>query len=360
MKKIIYGLTVILAVLCLFVLGSCDEHEHNGEAWGGDVTHHWYVCDTCNSPFGMAEHDYEEAMNDNLEVVKTCKTCGYSYVAENIPEHEHTYSESLSYNDAFHYKTCTYDGCLIQSEKAEHSFGTPEIVQETGKITKTYPCEICEYKKLETITVDTVIKDDTSWNLAFENLELKNYQMTVSFKENGTPAFKNECVITDDGAYVSYDDGARIIYTKKNADGAYDLYRKEGSEPWVHTVDAEGEFYFSFVREATLQITYEENYNKFTYNSETGEYTCAENIECIAYHLDGTQYSNKMFCFNNVVKVADGKISHIECDYYFEGNENTSRTQSFIYYNIGMAEFEIPESVKSSAVNGENLNGNIE
>lgn len=362
MKKVvasILGLT--LAVSSLFTLAGCEEHEHTGKTWGGDNTHHWYVCDVCEAAYETDEHDYEETM-DGLDIVKTCKTCGYSYVAESIPEHEHTYDDTFSYNEAFHFKTCTFEGCLVQDEKAEHLFGTPEIVQETGKITKTYQCQSCDYEKVETITIDTVIKDESAWNLAFDNLELKNFQMTVSIKSVGeagiapNPTGTNECIITEDGCYVQYGlwETDRTIYTQKGEDGKFDLYVKDGDSQWKSLDDPEGEFHASFSREATIKINYAENFKNFTYNPETGEYTCPTNIECTAYTIEGAPYPEAMICFNNVVKVADGKISHIECDYYFEGEQDQG-TQSFIYYNIGIAEFEIPEEVKNNAIPGGDL-----
>ncbi len=356
MKKVFVYLMCIVSVLSFaFMLSSCDEHEHKGEKWGGDKTHHWHICDICQSAFETAEHNFEETQ-DGGSIVKVCQICQYSYTEVEVAEHDHTFAESLSYNEAFHFKSCTFEGCTAESEKVEHLYDTPEIVQETGKITKTYPCQNCEYKKTEIITIDTVIKDSSAWNLAFENLELKNFEMRVSFVQNGEVAFTNYCIITDDGAYVSYGDGAREVYSKKKSNGEYEVYEKEteeygGSGQWLLYDDKDGKFYSSFVREAVLGITYTENYSKFTYNEETGEYTCSENIECTAYSFDGSVYPNKMYCFNNVVKVADGKISHIECDYYFEGAEMPENSsQSFIYYNIGIAEFEIPESVKEAAI----------
>ncbi len=345
MKKIMLLSVCLLALAaCLLAFGSCTEHTHTGEKWGRDVTHHWHVCDTCNSAFDTAEHNYEDSMV-GTEIVKTCTECGYSYVAKNVPEHEHVYADVYAHNEAFHYKTCTFEDCIMQSEKAEHIYGTPEIVQETGKITKTYLCQVCEYQRQEVITVDTVIKDDSAWNLAFENLELKNFQMKVFLPEH-----TNQCIITEDGAFVQYGSGWRVVYTKKNASGSFDLYIKEdasaGAE-WKYYVDANGDFYNAFCREAILEINYAENFDQFVYNEETGEYTCPTDVECTAYDISGAIYPKKMFCYNNTVKVADGKISHIECDYYFEGESNRS---SFVYYNIGIAEFEIPESVISSAV----------
>ncbi len=355
MKKIILcTLCMILTVSCLFTFVGCDEHEHAGDEWGGDKHDHWYICDICNGAFDAEEHDFEESM-DGLDVVKTCKICDYSYVAKSVPAHEHTFGEEFAYNEAFHYKSCTFEDCLEQGEKAEHIYGTPEIIQETGKITKTYKCQYCAYEKVEVITVNTVMKDESAWNLAFDNLELNNFQLTVTFVAPSGDVYKNECIMTEDGFYAGYRDG-RGMYTRKRADGKYDLYISDDGTTWTFYEDAEGLRYQLFARESVIKINYAENFDKFTYNEATGEYTCAERIECTAYEPDGEPYSSKMICFNNVVKVADGKISHIECDYFFEGEED-DETMSFIYYNIGIAEFEIPEKIKESAVHGGDYDG---
>ncbi len=122
---------------------------------------------------------------------------------------------------------------------------------------------------------------------------------------------------------------------------------------WEYSIDEDGSGLSSFKREAILEIKYVDQFDKFTYNAETGEYTCADVIECLAYgYGGGGSISQTLYCYNNVVKVADGKISHIQCDYYVDSetkDDETRMQMSFIYYNIGMAELEIPEDVKNTA-----------
>ncbi len=346
MKKMVALLTcAFLALGSIGMLSGCDSHECKGEKWGGDVAHHWRVCDTCNGAFDIADHDYEESV-DGLDVVKTCKVCNYSYIVNSAVEHEHTYSDTLSYNDAFHYKACTFEGCLQQSEKEEHVFGTPTIVQESGKITKTYQCESCQYAKVETITVDTVVKNEADWTLAFTNLQLRNYEMKVNISA-GVGAYTNHCIITDNGAYVSYGSDGEILYMEKRADGGFDVYRKAWfGAAWEKYDDKAGTVYSEFATEATLEIDYTENYKDFTYDEQTGEYVCEKSIVCTSHLPDGS--SLKLSCFNNVVKVADGNISHIQCEYTIP--DDPSSVNNFTYYNIGIAEFKIPEEVKKTAV----------
>ncbi len=202
-KTTLLILSMILALASVFMLAACDEHLHTGEEWKSDHTHHYHVCDTCNEAFATEEHDFEDSI-DGLNTVKTCKVCGYSYVAKEVEQHEHTFEDKLSHNEAFHFKACTFTDCPIQSEKAEHNYATPDIVQEANKVTKAYKCQTCEYERVEVITIESVINDESSWNLAFDNLELENFEMIVSFKAPGQEAFTNECIVTEDGCYVIY------------------------------------------------------------------------------------------------------------------------------------------------------------
>ncbi len=344
--------SLCVAVFCCGALLGCGEHEHVGEgAYGSDLTHHWKVCEICEGPFNTEEHDFDESM-DGLKVIKTCKICEYSTEVKEVAAHEHTYGDAFEYNEAFHFKTCTFTDCVMQAEKVEHIFGTPEIVQETGKITTTTKCQFCDYAKVEVITVETVVKDETSWTRAFENLELKNFEMRVSFSHEDYPEmnYDNYCIVTEDGAYVSYGDDSRIVYTKKQANGEFAYYLKDYyTDGWKFYNDKEGEFYNGFSREAVLQIDFKEHFNEFVYDEEKGAYTCDSEVQCTAYMLDGSVYPEKLFCYNSVVKVADGKITHIECDYRFETQPENMKTK-FIYFNIGLASFEIPEEVKTNAI----------
>ena len=68
------------------------------------------------------------------------------------------------------------------------------------------------------------------------------------------------------------------------------------------------------------------------------------------FYADGTPVEEKMTCFNCMVKVADGKITHIEAEYYLGDEKDADYEYSFCYYNIGMTEVIVPQSVKDTTV----------
>ena len=89
------------------------------------------------------------------------------------------------------------------------------------------------------------------------------------------------------------------------------------------------------------------NFDKFVYNEAEGTYTSTERIAATYYDHDGN-IDGTLYCFNSVVKVADGEIIYISSSYDF-GNESSNTTYSFIYENIGISEVSIPQYVIDEA-----------
>lgn len=356
-------LSVLILLSCCSFLYACGEHEHSGITYGNDQTHHWYICDGCETPFDITQHVFKEELNDDFDIVKTCLECNFSFVDIRVEEHAHDYSGEYVFNDAFHYVQCAFENCIMQSEKEEHIFGTPEIVQEVNLIIKTYKCEVCDYKKVVETTINSIISGQKEWNDAFNNLTMTNFEMKVDLGSE-----IRHCIVTQNGAYINYGD-YQICYTQKDENNQWTTYigrRAKQNEAfnWYLIEEKEDLIYSSFVRSATIEIKYVDTFNNFTYNSERGEYLCKDILECKAYYWGdesgavATEY-RLINCFNNVIKAIDGKISFIQANYYFEDEASYESPYSFMYYNIGIAEFKIPQTVIDNAVSiswGDSLN----
>ena len=115
-------------------------------------------------------------------------------------------------------------------------------------------------------------------------------------------------------------------------------------------------YFTNATRETVLRVTFAENFDKFEYDAETSTYYAEEEIEAIYYRFSGEE-AGVLYCYNNEVKIADGKIISIACDYRFNSMDNDK--YSFIYYNIGMSEVKIPQSIIDSAEEYVNQDNNI-
>lgn len=81
----------------------------------GDGTHS-ATCDGCDSTITNQSHVDEDSNN-------VCDLCGGDVTEEEVPDHDHVFSEEYSYNATHHYKVCTVDGCDEHSEEGAHVLG---------------------------------------------------------------------------------------------------------------------------------------------------------------------------------------------------------------------------------------------
>ena len=116
MKRIVFLILTILLVLSVTACslfpggdggnqggGEPEQHEHTyAETLSFDETHHWYEA-TCS-----AEADCATAIKDKaahtLDAEGKC-ACGYE--KPSAPVHIHTYSETLSYDETHHWYEAT-------------------------------------------------------------------------------------------------------------------------------------------------------------------------------------------------------------------------------------------------------------
>ena len=363
MKKIFYPLLCLAITLSLCIcLGSCnnEDHQHNFQkTWSFDEDFHWNACDGngCTSVENKAEHDFEEV--DGSEI---CKSCGYvSELVNTAPEHQCVFATEYSKNDNFHWYACTVEGCTERGERAEHDFAMPEIIQEANEIKRIYTCSLCNHEKTEITVISSVVEGEASWTQAFDNLALTNFEMDVYITdEYGTQ--HNHCIVTESGAYFKITDFIEY-YTVKNADGTCTTYGKQADyivegaldyKRFYKLSDTSDKYLTQAQVETVLAVSFADNYDSFTYDEANGAYVCEAPIPTTAYLSDGTPYPEDMYCYDVIVKVADGKISYISAKYYFVYGDMTSEdmgTQSsFVYANIGMCEVTIPQSVILNAI----------
>lgn len=351
----------ILSVLCLLamlvgVLAACDVHEHvfDTEKWTSDADFHWHACtvvDGCIEKADKAEHDFEVTVDEEGKPINRCKVCGATNdKVPTAPEHEHTFGDKLATSDNFHWYPCTVEGCYEMKDKAEHSFGNPEVTYTDSKITIKYVCVDCGFEKVEEQEVKTEVDDALSWDDAFKNFKLTNFTMDVFMTREGL-THTNHCVVTEKEAYYCIPD-SNEFYTVPAGDGTYKTYqRRDSDDPFVLLSDTGTEYLLGAQTETVLQISFEQNFDKFTYDAATASYVCADVIEAVAYDFDGEEME-VIYCYDNVVKITDGKISYIEAHYYFDAEEGREEDYdySFRYYNIGMSAVELPQSVIDSAI----------
>ena len=359
MKKIVS----ILCVLSLLVvmLASCNsvdtpEHEHKfASEWTYDTDYHWHACtavDNCKECGDKAAHTFGQDLDDEGNVINVCTACGYKNDrVSTAPEHKHTFGTEYKYGDNFHWYECTTDGCYETSKSREHQYGNPETSYADSKLTVTYTCVDCGYKKVEVSKIDTEVDNATEWDEVFGNFNLTNFVLDVYMTIDGESQH-NHCIVTEDSLYYHIPRGIEMYIVKVNGEwvgyakneylGASAKYERiEGTQEELE------EMYKNYSRATVLQISFAENFEKFTYNEETGAYASSEVIVADVYDNDGVVYDH-LNCFNSVVKVTDGKILSIYSDYNFDYSDE-NETYRFVYDNIGIAEVSIPQYVIDEA-----------
>ncbi len=347
----------LLSVFCLLamligVFAACEAHEHEFESdWSSDDDYHWHACvaiDGCPEEEDKEEHDFEVVLNKKGNPINKCKVCGETNSnVSSATEHEHTYEDKLTASDNFHGYPCTAKGCYEMKDKSEHVFGNPEITYADSKITFKYVCVDCAFEKVEEQKVKTEVDDALSWDNAFKNFKLTNFTMDV-YQKHGEYTNHNHCVVTEKDAYYCIPD-SNEFYTVPNGDGTYTTYQRHDSDdPFTIRDDTSNQYLIGAQTETVIQISFEDNFDKFTYDEKTASYVCDEPIEANYYSFEGELYGT-LHCYQNVVKITDGKISYIEAHYYFD-EKVEDEEYSFTYYNIGMSVVEVPQSVIDQAI----------
>lgn len=364
--RILISVCACLATTSLLV--ACDSfHQHEfSETWSYNEDVHWHDCTSiaCPTQSDKALHTFKERIDRDGNKVKTCTVCGMETVSVFVPEHEHVYKTEWAGNDDYHWHDCETKNCDERGDWAQHTYGEPVVEQDGKVIRRTYTCAECEYEKIDEIEIETVVKDETSWDNAFTNLEMLNFSMEVHFPEGNV----NFCTVTETSAYYHIEGGTEF-YTYKNEDGTCTTYfRLRETMPFILLEDTSDTYLVGAQTETVIKISFENYYQNFVYDEEQGAYLYDDLLETTAYYFDGEPYGDQMYCFDNVVKVVDGEISYISCSYYFDDyfdyNDSESDEESdfdyreqecpwFVYYNIGMTTMVIPDEVIENAISEE-------
>ena len=121
------AIVIILIIFCIFLCTGCDLYSNNSSHvhsfssdWSHDENYHWQACSSCDEVRNKAEHNWNEGFittppTNSTDGVKTytCKTCGHiKYEVIPMLSHVHTYSESWSYDDEYHWHemNCGHEG----------------------------------------------------------------------------------------------------------------------------------------------------------------------------------------------------------------------------------------------------------
>lgn len=352
MKKLISIICILAMTLTMFA--SCNDHEHKfaSQKWASDSDYHWHPCEAktgCKEKGSKAEHTFAPSVDKDGNPVNKCTVCGKTNdKVSTAPEHECAFSDKYQHSENFHWYPCTQEGCYEMNGKAEHAYGNPEVTYEDGKIITKYTCVDCGYEKVNEEKVDTVVDNAVAWNEMFKNFKLTNFTMDVFLTRDGQTK-NNHCVVTESSAYYHIE-GSTEFYTVKNDDDTCTTYYKnfDNEGRFEKLKDTSNEYLVGAQTEPVIQVSFEENFEKFTYDSKTASYVCKEEIECIYYDFKGTE-NGTLICYDNVVKITDGKISYIEAKYYMKGDEERDYDYSFIYYNIGISAVTIPQDVIDGA-----------
>ena len=138
-----------------------------------------------------------------------------STVCVGCNEAEHKFAKDLSYDETYHYRVCTDNGCNEKKDKAEHVFGEWTVIEEastTNQGLKERVCSECGYKKREAIPM--VVKSERT-------IKLKS-GVTFDKVYDG-----NAVVVSADN--FEYDGGGEITF----------MFARNGSEEWFSEVPKE-------------------------------------------------------------------------------------------------------------------------
>ena len=380
MKKIALIFCVLAIVLTMLVACETDlghEHEFSADKWEMDMDYHWRPCvasDDCGEQGSKGAHEFEPVTAEDGTVIAACKVCGAtdeiltnlengtdgedgSETTVTVLEHDHVYKEDLSADERYHWYGCQTEGCGAQKEKNGHAFGNPEVTYGDNQLTVKKVCVDCGYEKITKEEVKTEVDNAVSWDNAFKNFKLKNFTMDVYFKSPNY-THTNHCVVTDDRAFYSIP-GSNEFYTFSNGDGTYTTYcMAYDINSYVKMEDTSNSYLIGAQTETVIQVSFESNFDKFTYDEATASYVSKETIACEFYHFDGTPYGETLYCYDSTVKLTNGTISSIEAKYYIGEPNPEGYEQYFKYYNIGITALEIPQEVIDGSILESEYTGN--
>lgn len=160
---------------------STHTHVFSGE-WSQSETHHWHACtiEDCEATEDLAEHYYDlhgwwdirkpATETETGLMVRVCIGCKYEdsrIIPKYDPNHKHTYSETWTTDEYYHWRVATCAHVNEHADEAEHSWNDGEIIktatlEEDGII--TYTCTVCSATKQQTYAHTHTFSEDWSKN----------------------------------------------------------------------------------------------------------------------------------------------------------------------------------------------------
>ena len=217
--------------------------------------------------------------------------------------------------------------------------------------------------------------DEQTWKAAFEELDYTNF----SFRSNtGIEAMIGEnvvyCKLQRDDEYLNE------YYSVKNEDGTSVTYRKtymkNNNMPDDSTInDAQYFIDFSTTFEqavasakamVTLEVSYEDYYNSFTYNESKQEYVyngviaVSDTYKNVEDGIDDTQtfyfVDHNLKISNNKIVSYSSRLNGYSCECRCDLNKQPDHSEtdaeydmSLEYYNIGTTSVTVPPEVIAEA-----------
>lgn len=243
----------------------------------------------------------------------------------------------------------------------EHAFGNPEISYSDNSIKMVFTCVNCGHVKKVTQKVDSKVEDDVEWDNVFEGFKLTNFTMNVHWEDEDGDTQDNHCIVTENAVYYHIP-GSVEYYAVRSADGSciayvsmYNYDYETGNRtkmPFIKgTGEAAEQLLVGAQYETVLQISFAENFSKFTYDAASATYSSTEEIAANFLDEDGSVLG-QLYCFNSKVKVVNGEIYYISSDYTFHEEYEENDSYSFEYANIGVSSVTIPQEVIDGATEG--------
>lgn len=91
-----------------------SKHDYSKVQWGNDESNHWLICDTpdCDVTTGKGIHMYHSSASEGY-VCQICKHISTS----------HSFTNSLDFDNKFHWTKCDHENCPSIAYKTLHVIG---------------------------------------------------------------------------------------------------------------------------------------------------------------------------------------------------------------------------------------------
>ncbi|MCM1439211.1 MAG: hypothetical protein NC131_08415 [Roseburia sp.] len=215
--------------------------------------------------------------------------------------------------------------------------------------------------------VESMVKDETIWNQAFDDLDYTNFTLKIHYETSDGDLIDNFAKITPDGIYCKTDGvdkndyGISVkliyagqivsgVYAVKNANETYTTYLSDGTKWWLSEDTTDSDI-LTLKNQLVLRVSYANYYDLFNFDEKTLIYHYDGVIDVEAQGSEGESIGT-LACTDITVKAASGKIVSVKSKYSVkDGGEEAGEVlnASFEYYDIGTTEVKVPKDVIDEA-----------